>query len=260
MNSDTQNLGAPEKMQRALGTRPEKAFERRRKTIFLSLALIVVAIVLFILQKCGEPVKVNGLMDANSAQAAAVLPSPTAVKVAIPAPDSALVPTQVVRLPAPVNGQVICYATRDVPAGETGFIPAQAQVRVTGYSAARSGMVEIEGGWYSLAGFRCDGDVTALERPFRMALTPTPVRKSVSVAAVPAQAIPVNPSPVIVPTLLPYPAATATATPDNRNGIWLENGCWRVRLEGVQEIWVNGKGTSNGLYCGATEIRFVIAK
>jgi hypothetical protein len=51
------------------------------------------------------------------------------------------------------------------------------------------------------------------------------------------------------------------ATPTRVIGMWFNpDGCLVINVEYVREIWVNGKGVSNGLYCNVNDVRIVVTK
>ncbi len=248
----TQPPAAVTRTKKGIQERPEKAFERRRRIFFMSLALVVVAGLLFIFQHVTSPMDVSPMFG-NSAKAppartpVPVAPTATAVVIVLPTRISLDTSATV------VHGELSCFANVDT-AADQGLIPADAQVQVTGYTAARGGMVQVYGQWFPSTNFRCSGDVRQLERPFILPGTPTRARSS-GLAVVAPQPT------VLAPTLAPVPIYTAvpapTATPVT--GIWwVGPTCWQVNLQGVREIYINGKGTSNGTYCGVNDFRVVI--
>ncbi len=64
--------------------------------------------------------------------------------------------------------------------------------------------------------------------------------------------------PVTGATLVPKPTVVIPTPMPVLKGIYMDGACWRVDVDGVKEIWVNGKGVSNGMFCGVSEIRVVV--
>ena len=145
-----------------------------------------------------------------------------------------------------VNGTMQCWAIADFQTRE-GTVPAEAQVRVFGYTKAKGGMVLAGTDWVSVSVIRCDGDLNQLERPYIVPGTPTREPR----AAAPVVAPPV----VIVQTAVPAPVVQPTPV----NGLWTSGfNCWTINVEGVSQIWVNGKGVGVGTYCGVTDLHIVV--
>ncbi|MBI5303769.1 MAG: hypothetical protein HY868_16660 [Chloroflexi bacterium] len=257
MNTQTDSPAAPEKLQ----TRPEKRFEGRRKFIGLFVIGIVLVGLWFILKAFSNPM--GGISEIG--KPATPIPSPIRATItvrSIAAPATPVVtPTSTVRPGSavqtigtgvnPSTGNLTCWANQDVALDDKLIIPRDAMLRVGGWTAARGGMVEVQGQWVNESAVRCTGDVRVYERPFVM--VPTKARSSASGATSNETTrivyVPITATPGVV---------TPAATPTPSNGMWFDGaGCWRVNVDYVREIWVNGKGVSNGTYCAVNDIRIV---
>lgn len=224
-------LNPPERLNTPL--RPERMFGMGRKVRLAVILAGFLFVIGFILQQCNRPLEISSM--AKSANAAS--PSQTPLRMELPQ-VATLAPA--ISTPAVVGDSVNCWALVDVDLGPL-VIPAESLVRVTGWTGARGGLVQVQGSWEPESDFRCAVSPHAFERPYLMSPSPTAARYS-------------QPS-VVRTVIVTVPAPTSTPV----NGIWRDaDGCWMVNLSGVREIWVNGRGTSNGKYCGITDFRVVV--
>lgn len=249
-----------------LATRPENAFVRRRLLMAVGLIFILLAACGTIWMQVSDPgrsmreglkAQENAMRtteaQTRAAKTAVITPAPTRIVVeAMPAPPTAAATAPRVavtqnNVPAQPAGSLTCWANEDLPLG-LGIYPRDSLVRVTGWTAARGGMVDIEGVWFSEKQVRCNGDVRALERTFMLVPTKTPAPYRAPAAATPVIVY------VPAPTVAPQPTG-------QQNGITVErSGCINVHIWGVSEIWIDGKGVSSGTYCGVREMKIVVTK
>ena len=65
----------------------------------------------------------------------------------------------------------------------------------------------------------------------------------------------------ITATPNPHAPALVVPTPTRVIGMLFNaDGCLVINVEYVREIWVNGKGVSNGTYCNINDVRIVVNK
>lgn len=252
---------APIKGPETLPTRPERRFEGRRKFIGLGVIGILLVFAWFILRAFQNPMGGVGSigMKPPTATATRVRATITVVSIAAPtvAPTATTLPTVrpgTAMIAANQNpgtnlqSALTCWANEDIALDDKSIVPRDAMLRITGWTAARGGMVELQNLWIAETKVRCNGDPRVYERPFVM--VPTRARSNATGGASDAPRI------VYVPVTATPGAPIPTPTPIN--GMYLDGtGCWRLNLEGVREIWINGKGLSNGVYCAVNDIRIV---
>lgn len=257
MNDQSSAPDAPEKLQ----TRPERRFEGRRR--FVGLVLVGILLV-----GCGLLVKfmsnplggMNNIVQVAPTQTRTPRPTirsqiitpptlePTATAIR-PSSGMPVVSTSTSNSAGATGAFLVCWANQDILLDDKSIVPKDAMLRITGWTAARGGMVELQNLWVGESQVRCTGDPRQYERPFVMIPTRA-VRVSAGAGA------PVGPTIIYAPTNTPAPPVIATPT----NGLWIDgSGCWHLNVDGVREIWVNGKGVSNGLYCAVNDLR-VVAK
>jgi hypothetical protein len=248
---------APEKIQ----TRPERRFEGRRR--FYSIILVGILLIIAGVVARGFANPMAGSENIGRVPATptpvAVMIRPTVVRPPAPVEPSATPLRPASNMPsvsttATGGGALTCWANKDIALDDKTIIPRDAMLRITGWTAARSGMVELQNLWIAETDVRCNGDPRQYERPFVM----IPTRPRASAAAGGETKI------VYVPvTATPNPNAVApvVATPTRVIGMWFNpDGCLVINVEYVREIWVNGKGVSNGLYCNVNDVRIVVTK
>ena len=234
--------------------RPERSFEGRRRIWIIIILVLLFLFVAFVMQKCATPTSgAENLLRTGNPPTKSGNPTPTAIVGALPQLISTPLPSQPTAIPIKPGGSVVCRANGDV-LGSSFILPANSLVRVTGYSQARGGIVQIEGKWFNAADFRCEQDYTVLEVPYKIDATAT--RERSSALAIPQPPLPIPSLSIPFPTSTPIPSPTATPL----NGIWRDGDCWQVQVNGVEAIYVNGRGTSTGRYCVVNEIRIVINK
>lgn len=254
--NDTNAPDAPEKLQ----TRPERRFEGRRRFVGIVLVGILLIgcglLVNFMSNPLGgigsigrvEPTRTRTPRPTIRAE---IVTPPTLAATPIPTqgrPSSGMPVIAGSSTVVATGGYLVCWANQDILLDDKSIVPKDAMLRITGWTAARGGMVELQNLWIAESSVRCNGDPRQYERPFVM---------------VPTRAVRSNAGASSAPTIIYLPAPTsavplATATPIN--GVWLDGTCWRVNLNYVSEIWVNGAGVSNGLYCGVKDLRVVVTK
>lgn len=273
MSSTIPPIKGPE----ALSTLPVKRFERRRAIILVGGIALTCIVAYFIIQGFSHPMSGTSNLipvkaSATSTKYAQAVTTSAPVVVVAP-PISTVAPTATPRK-VTISGAVTsnlsaatCWANIDVSVGDGTTIPSGAMVRVSGTTGAHGGLIEVDGVWLPVNKFICDGDLTALEKPYRETST---TKKPVQPGAAPVAAKPVQPfvdygyptviagQPIVLHPSTPTPAATATPIP-TPNGFYRDvNGCIVVTMNGVKEIWINSKGVSTGVYCDVRELRVVV--
>ena len=261
MSDQTSAPDAPEKLQ----TRPEKRFEGRRRFVGIVLVGIVLVGVGLFFKFMSNPLGGMGAIGrVEPTQTRTPRPTirgqivtpptlaPTATATATIRPSSGMpvVSTSSPNSAGATGGYLTCWANQDILLDDKSIVPKDAMLRITGWTAARGGMVELQNLWVGESQVRCTGDPRQYERPFVMIPT-----RSARVNAG-AGAAPAGPTIIYAPTAVPAPPVVVTPT----NGMWIDSsGCWHLNVDGVREIWINGRGVSNGLYCAVNDLR-VVAK
>lgn len=235
---------SPESLRPA--TRPERKFELRRAVMLIILVLGILLLCQPIIAGVFNPSKgTDRLLDSARAQAV----TPTVVsQFQI---DSRAQPLGQSLSQIRGDISIACRAIYDFDLNGI-RVPANAQVIATGYTAALGGLVEVTTGtvhdWVSGNSLRCFDDVRRLEKPYSLptaTMTPTSRRQSVVQAA-----------PISTP-LAPVVVTVIAAAPTFK-GVWVDDsGCWHVTIEGVKQIFVDGKGVSIGVYCNSSEIKVI---
>lgn len=254
MADEVKNLPPPEQLDKwTARPRPEKKFEGRRRVYFSLLVAGLIGLALFVCSGLSNPF--GGVKNAVSI--AASTPSgaaPTSI------PTLVLSAGQIRPIGSDQgvkDAAITCRLIGDVLHNNV-LLPADSMVYVTGWSAARGGVVQFAVGnspqWFPATSVRCFDDVRKLEKPFHVEYTPTPTvsRRTSSVSSE-------APSAPIIRVVTAFPLPTLVQiTPTPRPGIYIDSyGCWVISVEGVKAIYVDGRGVSVGTFCGITELKVI---
>ena len=255
-------MSEPVQQPETIQPRPERRFEGRRKfygIILVGIILVIVGVVTKGLMNPMAGAENIGRIAATPTATVRVL-RPTVVNPPAPAeptmtpiarPQSAML-----NVPATVSaggGSMTCWANKDISLDDKTIIPRDAMLRITGWTAAIGGMVELQNIWIAETDVRCTGDPRQYERPFVM--IPTRVRSASAGGDTKIVYVPITATPN------PHAPALVVPTPTRVIGMWFNaDGCLVINVEYVREIWVNGKGVSNGTYCNINDVRIVVNK
>lgn len=178
---------------------------------------------------------------------------------------SVVVPTSFVerveRSKTRVASSMDCYSLRDIRMDDY-LIPVRSRVRVSGFTYASGGLVEIGGAWIPQGFVDCGEGLDQLESAYLPTVTPTKVVTPVSLVPVSTQTPIiryVNPSPY--PTYTPYPTPVAVSSGSaDVNGIWFDvSGCIHFSMFGIREIYVNGRPAAGGMVvCDVRDFRVIV--